>query len=251
MKNTNRTSPTLAQSTKPGNSANSANFDCHRKDDLITYLYDEATPAERASFEKHLNECGPCNEELNAFGRVREELTTWQVGFAPRTELVLPRGRMEVLREFLALFPVWARSLGLAGAAAAVILLALSVASARVSVNKGEWGISFGGASKETGSRIAVAPSQQEIESLVKNAVAAEREKMQQDYQAQFASFKQQVDAEHKARLQAVSAEHQARLEAAKASLRQEIRKTNLQRGSIRSFFALDDDRQDSWGDVR
>jgi hypothetical protein len=158
---------------------------------------------------------------------------------------------MEVLWELITLFPVWARSLGVAGVAAAVILLALSVASARISVNKGEWGISFGSASKETEPRVAAAPSQQEIESLVKNAVAAEREKMQQDYQAQFASFKQQLDAEHKARLQAVSAEHDARLEAAKVNLRQEIRKANLQRGSIRSFFALDDDRQDSWSDVR
>jgi hypothetical protein len=238
----------LAQST---NSANLANSECHRKDDLVTYLYDEATPAERASFEAHLNECAPCSEELNAFGRVRDELTTWQVGFAPRTELVLPRGRMEVLREFITLFPVWARSLGVVGVAAAAILLALSVASARISVNKGAWGISFGSASTRAEPQGVTAPTQQEIESLVKNAVAAEREKMQQDYQAQFASFKQQLDAEHKARLQALSAEHQARLEAAKASLRQEIRKTNLQRGSIRSFFALDDDRQDSWGDVK
>src|SRR5689334_386848 len=114
MKNTNQTSPTLAQATNPANS------ECHRKDDLVTYLYDEATPAERASFERHLNECAPCSEELNAFGRVRDELATWQVGFAPRTELVLPRGRMEVLREFVTLFPVWARSLGAVGMAAAV-----------------------------------------------------------------------------------------------------------------------------------
>jgi hypothetical protein len=51
--------------------------------------------------------------------------------------------------------------------------------------------------------------------------------------------------------LQAVSAEHQAKLEATKASLRQEIKKSNIQRSSIRSFFALGDDRQDQWSDVK
>jgi hypothetical protein len=99
--------------------------------------------------------------------------------------------------------------------------------------------------------RSVSAPSQQEIESLVNKAVAAERDKMQQEYQAQFASFKQQFDAEHRAQLQAVSAEHQAKLEATKASLRQEIKKSNIQRSSIRSFFALGDDRQDQWSDVK
>ncbi|MEP7342435.1 MAG: zf-HC2 domain-containing protein [Acidobacteriota bacterium] len=231
-----------------------AQFGCHRQEDLVTYLYNEATPVERASFENHLNECDPCSAELNAFGRVRDELSTWQVGFTPRTELVLPRGKMHVLRELAGLFPAWARGLAVAGAATAVVLLALSIIGTRVNVNKGDFAISFGSyGNVEKGNelRSVAAPSQQEIEALVNKAIAAEREKMQQDYQAQFASFKQQLDAEHRAQLQAVSAEHQAKLEATKASLRQEIKKSNLQHSSIRSFFALGDDRQDQWSDVK
>lgn len=224
---------------------------CDRQEDLVAYLYDEATPAERASFEKHLKDCEPCGIELNAFGRVRDELSTWQVGFAPRTEWVSPRGKMQVLRELIGLFPVWARSLAMAGAAAAVILLALSVIGTRVSVNQGNFAVSFGRAVKQSEPQNVAAPTQQEIEALVKNAVAAEREKIQQEAQAQFASFKQQLDAAHKLQLQAVSAEHQAKLEATKASLRQEIKKSNLQRSSIRSFFALDDERQEPWGDAK
>lgn len=227
MKNTNRMNLQL---------------ECDRQEDLVAFLYDEATTLERASFEQHLNDCDPCQAELKAFGRVRDELSTWQVGIAPRTRLVLPRGRMEVLREFIALFPVWARGLAVAGAAAAAVLLSLSIFWARGGVNQNNFAISSGGAS---------AVSQKEIESLVKNAVAAEREKMQREYQAQFADFKAQLDAGHKAELQAISAEHQAKLEAAKASLRQEIKKSNPQRGSIRSFFAMGDDRQDSWSDVK
>lgn len=234
---------------------NEMNFqsECDRKEELVAYLYNEANATERASFENHLKECDPCSVELNAFGRVRDELSTWQVGFAPRTEWVSPRGKMEVLRELLGLFPGWVRGLAIVGATAAVILLALSVIGTRININHGDFTVKFGNASTaEKSSNVAVAgPSQQQIESLVKNAVAAEREKIQQDYQTQFASFKQQLDTEHKARLQAVSAEHQARLEATKASLRQEIKKSNLQRSSIRSFFAIDDDRQDPWSDVR
>lgn len=230
-----------------------ANYECDHKEELVTYLYDEATAAERASFERHLNECEPCNAELNAFGRVRDELSTWQVGFAPRSEFVPPQTKMGALLGLLNLFPVWARSLALAGAALAVLLIALSVVGTRISVNHGEFSVSFGkAASAVTGGNVAAAgPSREQVESLVKNAIAAEREKIQQDYQTQFASFKQQLDNEHKARLQAVSAEHRAQLEATKASLKQEIRKSNLQRSSIRSFFALDDDRQDPWSDVR
>lgn len=227
---------------------------CDRKEELVAYLYDEATATERAWFETHLKECDPCSAELNAFGRVREELSTWQVGFAPRTEWVSPRGKMEVLRELIGLFPVWVQGLAMAGAAAAAILLALSVIGTRININHGDVSVNFGNASAaEKGSSVATVaePSQQQIESLVKNAVAAEREKIQQEYQSQFASFKQQLDTEHKAHLQAVSAEQQAKLEATKASLRQEFKKSNLQRSSIRSFFAMDDDRQDPWSDVR
>lgn len=214
-------------------------IECDRKEDLVTYLYNEATVAERASFERHLNECEPCSADLNAFGRVREELDTWQVGFAPRTELVLPRGKMEVLRELISLFPVWARGLAMAGAAAAVVLFALTL----------------NGRNATSGNPVAssqqVAISQQQIEALVKNAVAEERAKIQQETQAQFASFKNQLDTEHQAQLQAISAEHRVKLEAVKANLKQEIQKSNRQRGSIRSFFAMGDEQQDPWSDVK
>lgn len=213
--------------------------ECDRKEELVTYLYDEATAAERVWFERHLNECEPCSAELNAFGRVRGEMSTWQVGFTPRTELVLPRGKMEVLRELISLFPVWARGLAMAGAAAAVVLLAMAV-NGRNAASENL------AASGQQG-----ALSQQQVEALVKNAIAEERAKMQQDAQSQFASFKEQLAAEHQAQLQAISAEHRIKLEAVKANLKQEIQKSNRQRGSIRSFFALGDEQQDPWSDVK
>ncbi len=221
---------------KDTNKMNSQNA-CDRKEELVTYLYNEATAAERASFERHLGECEPCGAELKAFGRVREELTTWQVGFAPRTELVLPRGKMEVLRELIGLFPVWGRGLAMAGVTAMLVAFFINLGNTAQP-------ISAGGNSQ-------TAMSQQQIEALVKRAVAEERAKIQQETQAQFANFKAQLDAEHQAQLQAASAEHRAKLETIKASLKQEIQKSGSQRGSIRSFFAMGDEQQEPWGDAR
>ncbi|MEK7833666.1 MAG: hypothetical protein AAB401_21445 [Acidobacteriota bacterium] len=213
------------------NNKNQTQFGCDRKEDLVAYLYGEATTVEIASFERHLNKCVECGDELKAFGRVRDDLSAWQVGFAPRTELVLPRGKMEVLRELIGLFPVWSRGLAMAGAAATIVLMALSV---------------YGGKNDSTRS---AGLSEQQVQAMVSKAVADERSKIQQQNQAEFASFKSQLAAEHLAQLQMVSAEHQNKLESVKAGLKAEIKKSNQQNGSLRSFFAVEDDRSYPWGD--
>ncbi|MGH9799165.1 MAG: anti-sigma factor family protein [Blastocatellia bacterium] len=213
--------------------SNQPQFGCDRKEDLITYLYGEANAAERNSFERHLNECGECGVDLKAFNRVRDDLSAWQVGFAPRTELVLPRSKMEVLRELMGMFPVWARGLAMAGAAAAIVLMAMSVYSSKGATPNGS-GL-----------------SEQQVQAIVSKAVADERAKMQQQNQAELASFKTQFAAEYQTQLQMVSAEHQNKLEAVKANLRTEMKKSIQQNGSLRSFFAVEDDRSYQWGDSR
>ncbi len=215
------------------NNTNRNQFACDRKEDLVTYLYGEATAAERVLFERHLNECDDCGAELKAFGRVRDDLGAWQFGFAPRTEFVPPKTKMDVVRELIGMFPVWARGLAMTGAAAAVVLMALSVLGNRT------------GVSNSTGL------TEQQVQEIVSKAVADERAKIQQQYQAEFASFKTQFVAEHQAQLQSVTAEHQAKLETVKAGLRAEIKKANQQNGSLRSFFAVEEDRSYPWGDSR
>lgn len=212
---------------------NNKNHECDRKEDLVAYLYGEATAAEKKSFEQHLNDCADCGDELKAFGRVRDDLSTWQVGFAPRTELVFQRSKMGVLRELIGLFPLWARGLAMAGAAAVIVLTAMSVYNLKGSTTT------------------ATALSEQQIQAIVSKAVAEERAKMQQQNQAEFASFKTQLAAEYQTQLQAASAEHQHKLEAVKASLKAELKKANHQNGSLRSFFAVEDDRSYPWGDSR
>ncbi len=215
------------------NNTNRNQLGCDRKEDLVAYLYGEASASERASFERHLNECDDCGVELKAFGRVRDDLSTWQVGFAPRTEFVPPKAKMDLLRELIGMFPVWARGLAMAGAAAAIVLMALSV---------------YGNRTDGLGS---AGLSEQQVQAMVSKAVSDERAKIQQQYQTELASFKTQLAAEHQAQLQLANAEHQAKLEAVKVGLRAEIRKANQQNGSLRSFFAVEEDRSYPWGDSR
>jgi anti-sigma factor RsiW len=222
--------------------------DCGRKEDLVTYLYGETNAEERLSFDRHLNDCAACRDELTTFGRVRDDLRAWQVGLAPRSEIVLRRSRLDVLRELMGMFPGWVRGAAIAGLAAAMALLTLSFAQARFSLKNGDFAIDFGRSGNAANGAQAVAS--QDVEKLVQNAVAREREKIEQQYAAQLAGFKNQLDADHQVKLQAANAEHQAQLKVMQAGLRQEMRKFNRQNASIRSFFAMDDSN-DPWGDVR
>jgi len=241
-------------SEKNGNS-------CERKEDLVTYLYGEAPATERASFESHLDYCDACRNELTAFGRVRRDLGAWQLGQVARPEIVLRRSRFDLLRELVGMFPVWVRGAAFIGAAAAVLLVSLSIAGTRISLKDGDFAVSFG----RTGNGAAPAPavSSEEINRMVQNAVAEERGKMEGLYSARLASFKDRLDADHQAELRAARAEHQAELRAARAeqqaqfrvvraALQQEMRRFNRQNTSagIRAFFSRDDS-SDSWGDGR
>ncbi|QQS46749.1 MAG: zf-HC2 domain-containing protein [Acidobacteriota bacterium] len=206
------------------------NKECARKEDLIGYLYDELSVDERVSFERHLAGCASCDDEVRAFGRVRDDLSTWQVGFVPRTSFEAPRGRWDVFLELVGMFPVWARG-------AALISAALLIAS-----------ISFGVSQMVTSSGKTADPaiSAAEVEAII----AKERLKLREDLRTEMAGFKEQINAEHEARLETVKAEHETRIKSLQAGFQSEIRKVNRQNSSIRSFFAMDDS-QDPWGGTR
>jgi Putative zinc-finger len=224
--------------------------ECGRKEDLVTYLYGEAHATERASFESHLDYCDGCRNELTAFGRVRRDLGAWQLGQIARPEIVLRRSRLDLLRELVKMFPAWARGAAFVGAAAAVLLVSLSIAGTRISLKDGDFAVSFG--RTNNGSPLDSAVSSEEVGRLVQNAVAEEREKMEERYNTRLASFKDQLDAGHQAELLAARAEQQEQLRAARVALQQEMRRINRQNTSagIRAFFARDDS-SDPWGDSR
>src|SRR2546423_64107 len=109
------------------------NNKCARAEDLVGYLYDEATADERLSFEQHLNTCVACRDELAAFGHVRGAVREWReevISHAPALQInaVVPqyasngraahapasvvaprRTAWAALREFFTLTPAWMR----------------------------------------------------------------------------------------------------------------------------------------------
>lgn len=119
--------------------------ECNRKEDLITYLYGEATPAEEKAFKQHLQECSSCKKETAEFGIVRQSLQTWQAPEAPQVALDLPverpRSLREILRELGSVLPAWFKFGTGFAAAGAFSLLLLAVFNTQVHYDKN--GFSF------------------------------------------------------------------------------------------------------------
>lgn len=117
---------------------------CNRGEELVAFLYGEASEAEAQSFESHLKACATCRAELAGFGFVRENIGAWReqvlVQEASHAAAQMPalaqtqrapepkRSALSALREFFALSPAWLRA---ATAMAAVLFCALLVFAAR------------------------------------------------------------------------------------------------------------------------
>lgn len=100
---------------------------CHRADDMVAFLYGEASPAEAEDFANHLPLCAACRTEFAVFNQVRESMSQWRaevLGIAGRPEPVAepeslpafvsegPGKRLSAvaaLREFFAISPIWLR----------------------------------------------------------------------------------------------------------------------------------------------
>lgn len=208
-------------------------IDCGRKEDLVTYLYGEMADAEKADFSHHLAECAGCREEWGAFERVRDDLSTWQVGFAPVKQIEMPRPWTAIVREFFLLFPVWARGVAMTAAAACLVVFALSALGPRAR------SAIFTGASAGL--------DRSAVESLVNDAVAREKEQLEASYRTQLTSFQEQVRNEYQTQIETINAQHEARIKTMQAAWKADLRRNNRQMNSIRSYFALDD-TLDSWG---
>ena len=118
---------------------------CHRAEDLVTYLYGEATSDETRDFNAHMQQCDACRAEFNVFNKVHESIVTWRdealgsiAATAPaRDEIsvvrpeIIEHGRrlpaIAAIREFFTVSPLWLRG---ATAFAALLLCALLVFTA-------------------------------------------------------------------------------------------------------------------------
>jgi len=56
---------------------------CEQRDQLLDYLYDEASAESRRHVERHLEGCDECRDEIRAFRSVREDLLAWGVPNPP------------------------------------------------------------------------------------------------------------------------------------------------------------------------
>jgi hypothetical protein len=96
---------------------------CSRSDDLIAWLYDEATGDDAESFEQHLRGCSQCTAEAAALRGVRHSVQAWRddslgalVNSAPPLRAAAPqRSALAALRQFFDLSPLWMKgAVGLA-----------------------------------------------------------------------------------------------------------------------------------------
>jgi hypothetical protein len=118
----------MKETWNTGMQATANNQSCARNDDLIAYLYDEASEIETKDFERHAQHCVSCRAELADFRQVREAVGDWRTKSfgafaAPAIETnarlasgpisVAParrRSALAALREFFTLAPVWMRA---------------------------------------------------------------------------------------------------------------------------------------------
>ena len=113
---------------------------CHRAEDLVTYLYGEASEADALDFRNHLRQCDSCRSEFTVFNQVHESIETWRnealgASFNPAIPAtvaidatpVIRHARLSALaalREFFTVSPLWLRG---ATAFAALLLCVLGV----------------------------------------------------------------------------------------------------------------------------
>lgn len=119
---------------------------CHRAEDLVSFLYDEASAAEARDFADHAAQCDACRAELASFRQVHDSVMMWRNealgansvnAAAPliETTVTMQRSRklsaLAALREFFTVSPIWLRG-ATAFAALLLCVLALVVISRSV-----------------------------------------------------------------------------------------------------------------------
>lgn len=124
---------------------------CHRAEDLVTYLYGEASEVDSRDFADHLQQCDSCRVEFGVFQQVHDSILVWRneaLGSASSpaavsaesavasTQFVQHKRKLsalEALREFFTVSPLWLRG---ATAFAALLLCVLGVLAISRSWNR-------------------------------------------------------------------------------------------------------------------
>jgi len=118
---------------------------CHRAEDLVAYLYNEASETDAQDFADHAEQCDACRSELAVFRQVHDSMMLWRnealgATFSPASQAAMDfataadSGRLvqherklsafQALREFFSVSPRWLRG---ATAFAALLLCVLAL----------------------------------------------------------------------------------------------------------------------------
>jgi anti-sigma factor RsiW len=114
---------------------------CHRAEDLVGYLYGEASPTDALDFRNHLQQCDACRSEFASFNQLHNSIKVWRdealgASFNPMavavpasdaTQFVRHERKLSAfaaLREFFTVSPLWLRG---ATAFATLLLCVLAV----------------------------------------------------------------------------------------------------------------------------
>jgi anti-sigma factor RsiW len=115
---------------------------CHRAEDLVSYLYGEASQTDAFDFVNHLRQCDACRSEFAVFNQVHDSIQLWRnealgesfnpahaaVAVAIDSNQIVRHERklsaIAALREFFSVSPLWLRG---ATAFAALLLCAVGV----------------------------------------------------------------------------------------------------------------------------
>lgn len=199
---------------------------CNMHEALVAYLYDEAAPDESRRIKAHLTECSSCQDELQAFERVRAMLQQWQLDDLPVVRVVTEtkRSLLAAFKELLALTPVWAKAAGVV----AMAMLVLAVLGTDLSI--GREGFSFHANLLRRNAPASVNPGvkdsaplnganieqvRTEVRTLVNQLIAESERHQSEEIKAQLVSLESQLQTMHSADLAKLASriqEHQARL---------------------------------------
>jgi hypothetical protein len=154
---------------------------CAREHELVGFIYGELNEVDARGFQHHLNQCAACSKEISNFRDVREAVVDWRnasLGAIGRSAKESPApviqrkpSAVAAIREFLNLSPLWMKG---AVAFATIVICVLAVIGV--------------GRLRNTQPQVIVAeaaPSQKEIDAIVKQRVSEKLAEIRQSEESQ------------------------------------------------------------------
>jgi len=180
---------------------NKSNRGCDKQEELVTYLYGEATPEASKQFETHMRECLICARELREFSSLRGTMQTWEMDTLPHIVIEPKRTFVMVLRELFTVTPIWAKAI--AGVAALLIFAALL--NVEVSVGNVKVGARLFGRSAAAEPQQATL-KMEDVDKVIQQRVSESEQLNKQEMLMKLASLKEDLTRNHSEEIKEISA---------------------------------------------